>query len=157
MSVQSEEVSVVELFLNNTDNRDVIHNIVAADATYISLNYENEELKKIMPWAGTSKGPQAFVDTFLKVSQYWQNLNFEVTEIFGQNENVAVFGAFTYKSNTLGKTATSPFSILAKVKNGKIVHFQFMEDTLATASTFKKSGTWTMHSDPNGKEVVIYP
>jgi len=30
----------------------------APDATYVSLNAENAELSKILPWAGTSRGPQ---------------------------------------------------------------------------------------------------
>lgn len=155
--MSNQSVKIVERFLDNTTNDKVVREVVASDATYISLNFENEELKKIMPWAGTSKGPQAFIDTFTKVFQYWEGLNFEVTDIFGVDEKVAAFGTFTYKSITLGKTVTSPFSILAKVKNNQIVYFQFMEDTLATASTFKESGTWTMHSDPNGEKVVIYP
>jgi hypothetical protein len=80
-----------------------------------------------------------------------QNQNFEVKEVFGTDENVAVFGTFTYKSNTLGKVATSPFSILAKVRSGKIVYFQFMEDTFATAATFRISWHWKMHADPKGE------
>ena len=74
---------------------------------------------------------------------------------YGSDENVAVFGTFTYKSNTLRKVATSPFSILAKVKNGKIVYFQFMEDTFATAATFRVSGHWRIHSDPKGAEFEL--
>lgn len=38
---------------------DVVNRVVAPDATYVSLNTENPELNKIMPWAGTSHGPQA--------------------------------------------------------------------------------------------------
>jgi len=41
------------------------------------------------------------------------------------------------------------------VKDGKITYFQFMEDTFATAATFKVSGTWKFHSDPNGAEFEI--
>jgi len=143
-------VAVIEQFLANTTNPEVVNQLVSPDATYISLNYENKDLKRILPWAGTSKGPQAFIDTFSRVSQYWQILAFEVKEIFGSRENVAVFGSFSYKSYTLGKTVVSPFSIHAKVKEGKIVYFQFMEDTLATTDTFKVSGTVKYHSDPNG-------
>jgi hypothetical protein len=29
---------------------------LAPDVTYVSLNYDNPDLKKIMPWAGTSRG-----------------------------------------------------------------------------------------------------
>lgn len=148
-------VAVIEQFLANATNADVVNQLVAPDATYISLNYENKDLKRILPWTGTGRGPKAFIDTFTRVFQYWQALNFEPREIFGSGENVAVFGSFTYKSNTLGKTVTSPFSIHAKVKDGKITYFQFMEDTFATAATFKVSGTVKYHSDPKGSEVEI--
>jgi hypothetical protein len=39
--------------------------LVAPDATYVSLNFSNPELKKIMPWTGTDKGPRAYSGTFL--------------------------------------------------------------------------------------------
>jgi hypothetical protein len=79
----------------------------------------------------------------------------QLVAIFGSGENVAVFDSFSYKSNAFSITATSPFSIYAKVKDGKITYFQFMEDTFATAATFKVSGTVKYHSDPNGSEVEL--
>jgi hypothetical protein len=148
-------IEVVQRFLENTTNPAVVNELVASDATYVSLNYENKELKTILSWTGTSKGPQAFIDTFSRVFRYWENQHFEVKDIFGEGDRVAAFGTFTYKSNTLGKVATSPFSILAKVKDEKIVYFQFMEDTYATASTFKVKGKWKIHSDPEGKMFEI--
>jgi ketosteroid isomerase-like protein len=129
--------------------------LVAPEVTDISLNYGNKDLKAIMPWVGTSKGPQAFIDIFSLVFHYWDNQKFEVKEIFGTGENVAVFGSFTYKSNTLGKVATSPFSIWAKVKGEKIAYFRFMEDTYSTAATFKVGGACKIHSDPEGKQFEI--
>ncbi len=146
---------VVRQFLANTTNPMMVKSLVAEDATYVSLNYDNPDLKKIMPWTGTGKGPQAFVDTFARVSHFWQILAFSVEELFGVDENVAVFGRFTYKSTTQGKTVESPFSILSRVHDGKIVYFQFMEDTFATAASFKSGGSSRFHSDPNGKEVEI--
>jgi hypothetical protein len=66
---------------------------------------------------------------------------------------VAVFGRFTYKSKTQGKTAESPFSILSRVHHGKIVYFQFMEDTFETAASFKSGGASIFRSDPNGEKL----
>jgi hypothetical protein len=146
---------VVRQFLANTTNPTIVQSLVAEDATYVSLNYDNPNLKKIMPWAGTSKGPQAFIDTFARVSQFWQILAFSPEELFGAGEDVAVFGRFTYRSTTQGKTVESPFSIHARVRDGKIVYFQFMEDTFATAASFKSGGSSRFRSDPNGKEVEI--
>jgi len=146
---------VIQKLLQNPTNLDVVSELVAIDATYVSLNYENAELKKIMPWAGTAKGPQAVVDTYTRVGQYWEPLDFKIHDIVESHELVAVFGSFTYKSKTVGKVITSPFSIFARFKEGKIIYMQFMEDTFGTASTFRTGGSWKLHSDPNGEEVQV--
>ncbi len=45
----------------------------------------------------------------------------EVLDISAADERVAAFGRSTYRSRVVGKTMTSPFSILAKVRDGQIV------------------------------------
>jgi|SRR5690606_25068961 len=147
---------IIELFLANTTNPDFMESVVDPDATYISLNFNNPELQKIMPWAGTHhEGAKGFIDTFAGVNKFWTIQDFEVQEIFSEDEKVAVFGSFTYTSRILNKEVTSPFSILAKVKNEKIYHFMFMEDTFATAGSFRISPAGTFHSDPNGTEFEL--
>lgn len=130
-------VEAVKKFLSNTTNPDIIRSVVAPDATYISLNYDDPELQRIMPWCGTKKGVEVFIENFAMVWECWEALEFKPREIFGSGEDVAVFGSFTYKSKALGQTVTTPFSILAKVKDGLIYFFQFMEDTFATAGSFR--------------------
>ncbi len=112
---------IVQALLKDPTNLNVVSQLVAPNATYVSLNFENEELKAIMPWAGTAKGPQAVVDTYTRVGRYWESKDFQIEDIVESEGNVAVFGRFTYRSKTLGKTVTSPFCILAKVRNGQIV------------------------------------
>ena len=73
------------------------------DATYVSLNFDNPELKKIEPWAGTHKGPQSLFDVFAGVQRFWKTVDFKVTDTIEQGNRVASFGSFTYKSNTPGK------------------------------------------------------
>ena len=68
---------------------------------------------------------------------------------------MAVFGRFTYRSITLGKAITSPFAILAKVRNDQVTYMQFMEDTYGTASTFRSGGTATYRADPKGGEIEL--
>ena len=72
---------VVRQFLANTTNPTIVKGLVDEDATYVSLNYDNPDLKKILPWTGTGKGPQAFIDTFTRVSQFWQILAFSLEEL----------------------------------------------------------------------------
>lgn len=53
-------------------------------------------------------------------------------------------GSNTYRSVEVGHVFTSPFSIHAKVRDGKMVYFQFLEDTYASASSFRQGGSWTV-------------
>jgi NAD dependent epimerase/dehydratase family len=58
-----------------------------------------------------------------------------------------VFGEFRYKSNSLGKVVSSPFSILVKVVDGKVTYSQFLEDSYATAASFRKHGSWVVQTE----------
>ena len=146
---------VVRTLLDDPTNPDLVHRLVAPDATYVPLNHDNPELQRLMPWAGTRIGPKAVLDTYARVRRYWRSEAFEIEDLFGEGGNVAVFGRFTYRSTTLGRAITSPFAILAKVADGRIIHMQFMEDTFGTASTFRSGGTATYRSDPDGGEVSL--
>jgi hypothetical protein len=74
----------------------------------------------------------------------------DVSPIFASDENVAVFGDFRYKSHSLGKTVMSPISILVKVVDGKVTYIQFLEDSYATAASFRKSGSRTRSRSDSG-------
>jgi uncharacterized protein len=141
-------IQVVGRWLQNLLDPEVINSVVASDATYVSLNTENPELTRIMPWAGTSRGPQAFLGNLSEMFTRWENQAFKVTTMFASGENVAVFGDFRYKSNSLGKVVTSPFSILVKVFDGKVTYLQFFEDSYATAASFRKEGSWIVQTEP---------
>ena len=148
-------IETVQQLLQGSKDPAVVHALVAPDATYVSLNYENSELKRIMPWAGTARGPEAILGTYTRVAEFWESEAFDVETIFGSGENVAVFGRFTYRSRTLGKSITSPFSIFAKVSEGQVTYMQFMEDTFGTASSFRSGGVWKFQSDPAGGEIEV--
>ena len=112
--MSASPIDVVGQWMQNLLDPEVISRVVAPDATYVSLNTQDTELSKIMPWAGTSYGPQAFIGHLTMMFTRWGNLAFNVTTMFASGENVAVFGDFRYKSHSLGKVVSSPFSILIK-------------------------------------------
>ena len=149
---------VVTEFLRNTAADKIeaaAKRLVAEDATYISLSFDNPELKKILPWTGTAKGREAYTSTFIGVAKYWTVEDFQIFDLFGAGDNVAVFGSFTYRSVARGKSFRSPFAVHAKVEDGKIAYFQFMEDTFASARSFSSGGTWTIKTDPKGNEFQV--
>ena len=150
-----EPKEIVRTLLNSIQDPDVVRKLCAQDVTYVSLNYNNPDLHKIMPWCGTGQGVNAISKTFHDVAHYWHIDSFTPEAIFGDEENVAVFGRFTYTSTKLRKTVTTPFSIFCKVSDGKVVYMQFMEDTFCTASSFRSGGTWKFQSDPEGGEIEV--
>jgi uncharacterized protein len=146
---------LLQQLLQNTTNVQVLRQLMTPDATYVSLNFDNPELKKVMPWTGTHKGPQALREVFADIQRFWKTLDFTVTDAIEQGSRVALFGSFTYKSNATGKEVTSPFSLLARFDGEKVAFVQFLEDSFGTAGSFKTGGATRFHSDPSGQEVEV--
>jgi hypothetical protein len=123
--------------------------------TYVSLSFDNPELHKVLPWAGTNRGPQSFVDAFNGIGRVWETKAFEVRDVIANEHSLAMFGSFTYKTRTLGKEIASPFALRARVPGDKISYIQFLEDTFDTASTFRAAGTWRFRGVATGDEVTV--
>jgi len=147
--------AVLQELLKNTSSLTELRQLMTPDATYVSLNFDNPELKRIMPWTGTHKGPQALFDVFGAIQRFWKTLDFKVTDTIEQGSRVALFGSFTYKSNATGKEITSPFGLLARFEGDKVAYIQFLEDSYGTAGSFKTGGATRFHSDPSGKEIAV--
>ena len=56
--------AVLQEVLRNTTNLEVLSQLMTPEVTYVSLNFDDPELKTIMPWRGTHKGAQALSDVF---------------------------------------------------------------------------------------------
>ena len=147
--------AVLQEILQNTTNLKVLQQLMTPDATYVSLNFDNPELKKIMPWTGTHTGPQSLAEVFGAIQRFWKTLDFNVTDALEQGNRVALFGSFTYRSNMTGREIRSPFGLLARFEGDKVAYVQFLEDSYGTAGSFKTGGATRFHSDPSGKEVEV--
>ena len=147
--------AVLQEVLQNISNLKALRQLMTPDVTYVSLNFENSELKKIEPWAGTHKGPQELADVFVAIQRCWKTLDFKVTDTIEQGNRVALFGSFTYKSNVTGREITSPYALLARFEGDRVAYLQFLEDSYGTAGSFKTGGATRFHSDPSGKEVEV--
>ena len=75
--------------------------------------------------------------------------------MFASGENVAVFGDYRYRSKSLDKVVTSPFSLLVKVMDGKVTYLQFLEDSYATAASFRKAGSWIVQTEPGAEPFQV--
>ena len=146
---------VVQALISDPTNIDHVRGLATEDVTYVSLSYDNPELHKVLPWTGTNRGPQSIVDAFNGMGRVWETKAFEIRDVIANDDSVALFGSFTYKTRTLGKEITSPFALLAKVTEGKVSYLQFLEDTFGTASSFRASGTWNFRGVATGGEVSV--
>src|SRR6516165_6455880 len=99
-----EPKEIVTRLLEGIRDPNVVRNLCATDVTYVSLNYSNPDLQKIMPWCGTGHGVDAIIKTFDDVARFWNINSFMTEDIFGEGDEVAVFGRFTYTSAKMRKT-----------------------------------------------------
>ena len=148
-------IDVVEGILADPQNLANVKRHTTPDVTYVSLNYDNPELKRVMPWCGTGCGPEAIARTFVDVGRYWAVESFDLGTVFGSGPHVAIFGKFTYRSTVLRKRVTTPFAVYAHINDGLCNYLQFMEDTFATTASFRSGGAWLIKSDPDGEEVSV--
>ena len=148
-------LAVMNAILSDPRNIETVRSLVTPDVTYVSLNYSDPDLKRIMPWCGTSHGPEAIVQTFVDVQRYWRADDFRIETPFEAGDNAAIFGRFTYTSVVLSQQVTSPFVVLGKVTGGLCHYMQFMEDTFATTASFRSGGHWRIRSNPDGGEIEV--
>jgi hypothetical protein len=64
---------VLQEVLQNTTNLTALKRLMTPDATYVSLNFDNPELKKVIPWTGTHKGPEALAEVFEAIGRLLEN------------------------------------------------------------------------------------
>jgi hypothetical protein len=148
-------LELVQALLSNPTNIEHVRSLTTEDVIYVSLNFDNPELHKVLPWAGTNRGPQSIVDAFNGIGRVWETKAFEVRDVIANEQSVAMFGSFTYKTRTLGKEITSPFALLARVTSDNISYVQFLEDTFGTAGSFRASGTWHFRGVATGGDVSV--
>jgi uncharacterized protein len=131
----TSNAQVLQAILTNPQDLAKVKSLTTPDVTYVSLSEDNPELKRYMPWTGTHKGPESLVEVLQGVGKAWETKAFAVRDVLEQGDSVAMFGSFTYRARESGKEITSLFSILAKVKDGRVHYIQFMEDTFGTSGT----------------------
>jgi uncharacterized protein len=56
-------LELVQALLSNPTNIKHVRGLTTEDVTYVSLNFDNPELREVLPW-GTNRGPQSIVDLF---------------------------------------------------------------------------------------------
>lgn len=99
---------------------------IAADCVWISPG-------EGIPSAGTYHGKAGALDFFRKQGQTEEILRFEPKEFFANGNSVVALGFEQCRVNATGKTASTNWAMLFRVRDGELIHFEGMYDTNAYA------------------------
>ena len=147
--------AVLQELLQNTSNLKVLRQLMTPDVTYVSLNFDNPELKKLCPGLAPTRGLRRCPMSLRRSNATGKHSTSRSLYTIEQGNRISLFGSFAYKSNATGKEITSPFGLLARFEGDKVAYVQFLEDSYGTAGSFKTGGGTRFQSDPLGKEVEV--
>ena len=80
-------LELVQTLISNPTNLEHVRSLTTEDVTYVSLNFDNPELHKVLPWTGTNRGPQAIVDVFNGIGKVWETKAFEVKDVIANEQS----------------------------------------------------------------------
>lgn len=63
-------------------------------------------------------------------------------EVISEGGKSAAFGWFRLHALTTGRTIDIAYAILFELRGGKIIRYQFLENTFDVAAAFRSGGEW---------------
>jgi uncharacterized protein len=103
--------------------------------------------KAVIPWLGHYHGHDGAKQFFSHLQNNIEVIGFSPQSFIEQGDQVAVFGAFTYKAVSTQKEFESDYAIRIQMRDGKISHYHFFENTFAIGEAFRHSGSWDIEND----------
>jgi uncharacterized protein len=99
--------------------------------------------------------PSAFLDNLSTMFTRWENEAFTVTTMFASSDNVAVFGDFRYRSHSSARSSPHRSRSSSRSSTEQVIYLQFLEDSYATAASFRQSGSWTVQTEPGAQPFEV--
>jgi ketosteroid isomerase-like protein len=127
----------VEYMVNGTPSRDSTGVLPPVSA----------ECHTALPWLGIYHGREALKAFFEHLHRNLQVTTFGPREIISDGNKAAAFGWFRLHALPTGRTADISYSILFELRDGLIVRYHFLENTLDVANAFRAGGTWLIDTD----------
>ena len=132
-------IEVVGRWLQHMQDPDVVHEVIAAGRG-LRLAEHRQCRAQQTSLGGPSPRSTAFLDALQAIFSRWDNQAFNVTAMFGDDDNVAVFWNFHTSRTRSARRLLPRFSIHVRVAGGKVTYVQFLEDTYATARSLPQRG-----------------
>jgi ketosteroid isomerase-like protein len=88
--------------------------------------------------------------------------NLEVTafgprEVISEGDKAAAFGWFRLHALSTGRTVDISYSVLFELRGGRIIRYQFLENTFDVAAAFRAGGSWLIETDGARRDVPQPP
>src|SRR5215470_1184943 len=94
---------LVQTLLANPLDLASVGSVTTPDVTYVSLDENNPDIMRYLPWTGRNRGPESIVRAFEGIARAWEIKGFEVREGIEHGDKVAMFGSFTYRGRESGR------------------------------------------------------
>jgi len=91
---------------------------------------------KVIPWAGTFKGPAEVGRFFAALMEHGEPEAFEPLSFVASDDRVVVLGRERFRVKSTGLTWACEWAHAFTVRDGKIARFREYTDTAAMASAF---------------------
>jgi uncharacterized protein len=148
-------IDVVRAILADPKSLANVKKLTAPDVPYGSLNCDNPDLKRVMPWCGTGRGPEAIVQTFVDVGRYWAVESFDLGTVFGSGDACRDLRQIHLPLYGAPQASNHAIPVYARIEDGLCSYLQFMADTIATTASFRSGGAWLIKSNPEGQEISV--
>jgi ketosteroid isomerase-like protein len=100
-----------------------------------------------LPWLGLYHGRPALKAFLAHMHRNLEVAAFGPREVITQGSKGAAFGWFRLHALSTGRTADISYSIFFELRDGLIVKYHFLENTLDVARTFYAGGSWLIDTD----------
>jgi ketosteroid isomerase-like protein len=114
---------------------------------YVVNGGSSDELRSALPWLGRYRGLDEVRGFLAHMHANLDVTGFGPREVVADGERAAVFGWFGLRSRQTGRDARIGYSLLIQGAGGKIVRYQFLENTFDVALAFRSAGAWAMRTD----------
>jgi ketosteroid isomerase-like protein len=128
ISSQTTPIELVRSMYDAFGRGDIAHILahVAPDCQWI-------ESGEGIPSAGKYTGPAGAAEFFRKLDESETITRFEPRQFLAHGDDVVALGFEEMQSKNTGKTASTNWAMLFRLREGKVVHFETFYDTAALA------------------------
>ena len=93
---------------------------------------------KVIPWAGTFRGPNDVARFFAAIMEHSEPQAFEPLQFVASEDRVVALGRERFRVKATGRTWECQWAHAMTVRDGKIASFREYTDTAAMAGAFAK-------------------